>query len=99
LLEKLLLSVLLVTLLPREVLLSGNLLNLRLVKTRDIDLLGCGNNVAGINSSEGNTIDLERAGNEKNALREMVQEDDTLSTETTSEKNENGTRSESRAGS
>jgi hypothetical protein len=72
LLEKLLLSVLLVTLLPREVLLSGNLLNLRLVKTRYIDLLGCGNNVAGIDSSERNTIDLERAGNEKNALREMV---------------------------
>jgi hypothetical protein len=99
LLEKLLLSVLLVTLLPRKVLLSGNLLNLRLVKTRDIDLLGCGNNVAGVNSSEGNTIDLERASNEKNALREMVQENDTLSTETTREKDENSAWSESRAGS
>ena len=98
-LEKLFLSVLLVALLPREVLLSGNLLNLRLVKTRDINLLGCGNNVAGINSSEGNTIDLEWTSNKKNTLREMVQKDDTLSTETTREKDENGTRSESRAGS
>jgi hypothetical protein len=91
--EELFLSLLLITLLPREVLLSGNLLNLRFVKTRDIDLLRCGNNVASINSSEGNTVNLEWAGNKKNTLREMVQEDDTLSTETTREEDQNGTRS------
>jgi hypothetical protein len=56
-------------------------------------------NVAGVNSSEGNTVDLEWAGNEKDTLGEVLLEDDTLATETTSEENENSTRSKACTGS
>jgi hypothetical protein len=68
LLEELLLSLLLVTLLSRKVLVTGNLINLLRINTRQIDFLGCGDNVAGIDSSQGNTVDLEWTSNEEDAL-------------------------------
>jgi len=68
LLEELLLSLFLVTLLSRKVLVTGNLVNLLRINTRQIDFLGGGDNVAGIDSSQRNTIDLERTCNEKDAL-------------------------------
>jgi len=68
LLEELLLSLLLITLLSRKVLVTSDLINLLRINTRQIDFLGCGDNVAGIDSSQRNTIDLERTSNEKDAL-------------------------------
>lgn len=58
-----------------------------------------GDNVAGIDSSEGNTVDFERAGNEENALREVLQENHALTTETTSKKDKDGTGDKSGTGS
>ena len=68
LLEELLLSLLLVTLLSRKVLVTGNLINFLRINTRQIDFLGRGDNVAGIDSSQRNTIDLEWTSNEEDAL-------------------------------
>lgn len=56
--------------------------------------MGGGDNIAGVDSSERDTVDLERTGNEENTLVEVVQEDDTLATESTSEKDKDGTRGE-----
>jgi hypothetical protein len=68
LLEELLLSFLLVTLLSRKILVTSNLIDLLRVNTRQIDLLGCGDNVTGVDSSQRNTVNLEGAGNEKDTL-------------------------------
>jgi hypothetical protein len=64
----LLLSLLLVTLLSRKVLVTSDLINLLRINTRQIDLLGCGNNVTGVDSSQRNTVNLEGTGYEKDAL-------------------------------
>ena len=91
LLEESLLTLLLALLLPGEVVLATNLLNNGTVNTADVDLgLGC-DNVAGVNSSERNAVDLEWSGNEKDTLGKGLEENDTLATETTSEKDQNGT--------
>ena len=94
LLEELIFTLLLVTLLPGKVLLTSDLVNLLLVNTRQIDLVRCGDNVAGVDSAKRNTVNLEWASNEENTLGECLQEDDTLSTETTSEENEDSAGSE-----
>jgi len=100
LLEEFLLSLLLlVGLLPGEVLLGSYLINLLLVETGEIDLLGSGDNIAGVDSSEGNTVDLEWTSDEDDTLREVLQEDNALAAETASEEDEDGTGSESWAGS
>lgn len=91
LLEELLLSLLLVTLLSGEVLLSRNLLDLGGVNTGDVNLLRSGDNVASVHSAEWDTVDLEWTSNEENALLEVLKKDDTLAAETTGEKDENGT--------
>jgi hypothetical protein len=94
LLEESFLSLLLVGLLPSEVLLRGDLLNLRLVNASQIDLLGCGDHVAGIDSSERDAVDLERASDEEDTLGKVLQEDDALAAEATSEQDEHGTGSQ-----
>lgn len=97
LLEELGLAGLLVGRLTGEVLLIGDLLDLLGVNTRDINLVGCGDNVAGVDAADGDTVDLEWASDEENTLVEGVQEDDTLATEATSEENEDGAGNEGRA--
>ena len=94
LLEELLLSLLLVGLLPSKVLLRGNLVNLRLVDTSQINLLGCGDHVAGVNSSKWYTVDLEGAGDQEDTLWKVLQEDDALAAETTSKEDEHGAGSQ-----
>merc|ERR1712225_117399 len=78
----------------REVLCVRGLLNLLRVNTSEVDLLGSGDNVAGVDSAEGDTVNLEWASDEENTLVGGVQEDDTLATETASEEDENGTGGE-----
>lgn len=91
LLEERLLSLLLVTLLPSKVLVTRNLINLLRVNTGQIDLVRGSDNVAGVDAAEGNTVDLERAGDEEDALAKVLQEDDALATEAASEEDEDGT--------
>ena len=57
--------------------------------------MGSGDNIAGIDSSEGDTVDLEWASDEQDTLVEVLQEDDALATETASEEDEDGTGLES----
>lgn len=56
--------------------------------------MGCGDNVAGVDSAERDTVDLEWAGNQENTLGEVLQEDDALATETASEEDQNSTGGE-----
>jgi hypothetical protein len=60
--------------------------------------VGSSDNVAGVDAAEGNTVDFERTSNEENTLAEVLQEDDTLATETTSEENKDGTGGEGFSG-
>jgi hypothetical protein len=57
--------------------------------------LGCSDNVAGVNTAEGNTVDFEGTGNEENTLAEVLQENDALAAEATSEEDEDGAGGES----
>jgi hypothetical protein len=97
LLEELSLSGLFLRGLMGEVLRAGDLLNLLGVNPRDIDLVRCGDDVTGVDAADWDTVDLEWASDEENTLVEVVQEDDTLAAETTSEENENGAGDEGRA--
>lgn len=92
--EECFLTLLLLTSFPSKVGWLRNLVNLLLVNARDVDLVGCRNDVAGVDSSERNAVNLEWAGNEKDTLGKVLQEDDTLAAEATSEEDEDGARSE-----
>lgn len=80
-----------------KVLVAGDLLDLLGIDTRDIDLVGGGDNVAGVDAADWDTVDLEWASNEENTLVKVVQEDDALATETASEEDENGSWDEGSA--
>lgn len=90
LLEELGLTGLLGGTLASEVLLAGDLLDLLGINTGDIDLVGGGDNVAGVDTADWDTVDLEWASDEEDTLVKVVQEDDALATETASEEDENG---------
>lgn len=90
LLEESLLARLLLGLLANEVLGLGDLVNLGSVDTGEVNLLGGGDDVSGVDSSQGNTVDLEGASDEEDTLVEGLQEDDTLAAETASEQDQDG---------
>lgn len=98
LLEESLLTGLLLGLLGGEVLGLSNLVDLGLVDASEIDLLGSGDDVAGVDATKGNTVNLERAGDEKDTLVESLKEDDALATETASEEDQDGAGDEGAAG-
>lgn len=98
LLEESLLTGLLLGLLSGEVLGLSNLVDLGLVDAGEIDLLGSGDDVAGVDATKGNTVDLEGAGDEKDTLVESLKEDDALATETASEEDQDGAGHEGAAG-
>ena len=64
--------------------------NLALVETVQVNLVGGGDDVSRIDSSQGNTVDLEGAGNEEDTLVEGLQEDNALAPEAASEESEDG---------
>lgn len=97
LLEELGLASLLGGTLASEVLLAGDLLDLLGINTGDIDLVGGGDNVAGVDAADWDTVDLEWASDEEDTLVKVVQEDDALATETASEEDENGSWDEGSA--
>ena len=88
-LEEFLLTLLL-SVLPCKVLVSSYLIYLLLINARQVNLVGCGDYIAGIDSSERNAVDFEWTGDEENTLLECLEEDDTLAAETTSEEDEDG---------
>lgn len=92
-LEKLLLIGLLGLLLLGEVgiVVLGN------INTLEIDLGGGGDNVAGVDAAEGDTVDLEGAGDEDDTLLKGLEVDDALAAETTGEDDDDGTGDEGRA--
>lgn len=90
LLEESLLASLLLGLLSDEVLGLGDLLNLLLVDSGQVNLLGCGDDVSGVDPAQGHTVDLEGTGNEEDTLVEVLQEDDALATEAASEEDQDG---------
>lgn len=64
---------------------------------RDINLGLGGNDICGIDALQRNTVDLVGAGDEKQAGFELLQEDDTATSEFTGQKDQNGTGSDRRA--
>ncbi len=90
-LEKGLLSGLLLGLLGREVLGLGNLVDLLLVHAGYVDLLRRRDHVLGIDSSQGDAVDFERAGDEEDALVESLEEHDALAPEATGKEDQDGT--------
>jgi hypothetical protein len=99
LLEESLLTGLLLGLLGGEVLGLGNLIHLLLVKTGEVNLVGGGDDVSGVNPSQGYTVDLEGAGDQEDTLIEDLKENDALAAEATGKKNQDGTGLEGLAGS
>jgi hypothetical protein len=91
LLEESLLTSLLLGLLGGEVLGLRNLLNLLLVEAADVDLVGGGDNVAGVDAAQGNTVDLEGTGNQEDTLVKGLDKDDTLAAEAAGEQDQDGT--------
>lgn len=91
LLEESLLGLLLGGLVLGEVILGGDLLKGLGVNSGDIDTGAGGDNVAGVDTAEGNTVDLEGAGDEEDTLVEVLEENDTLATEAASEEDQDGT--------
>lgn len=68
----------------------GDLVDLLGVQTGDIDLVRGGDDISGVDSSQGNTVDLEGAGDEENTLVEGLEEDDALAAEATGEEDQDG---------
>ena len=62
------------------------------VDARDVDDSGGCDDVAGVYAAEGNTVELEGAGNEDDAAREGLQIDNALSTEPAGEDDEDCAR-------
>jgi hypothetical protein len=73
-----------------EVLWLRDLLNLLRLYTRDVDLVGCGDDVSGVDSSERDAVDLEGPGDEQDTLVEGLEEDDALASESAGQENQNG---------
>ena len=97
--EELLLALLLLALFPSEVLVTSYFINLLLINAGEIDLVGCGNNVAGVDSSERNTVDFEWTCDEENTLLECLEENDTFAAESTSKEDEDSAGGKSCSGS
>lgn len=91
LLEESVLASLVLNLVASEVLGLGDLLDLLLVQTSNVNLDGCGNDVTGVHTAQGNTVDLEGASDQKDTLLEGLDEDNTLATEAASKQDQDGT--------
>lgn len=94
-LEECFLAGLLLGLFANKVLVCSYFIDLCLINTSEIDLLGSSDNIAGVDSAKRNTVDFEWTSDEENTLGDVLQEDDTLTTETTSEEDKDGTGSKS----
>ena len=62
------------------------------VDTGDVDLGRGGNDVSGVDSSQGDTVDLEGTGDQQGVVFEVLKVHHSLAAETTGEEDEHGTR-------
>jgi hypothetical protein len=90
LLEESLLALLLLRLALGEVTSLAGLLHNAIVDTSKVHLGRGRDNISGVDPSEGDAVDFERTGNEEDTLLEVLEEDDTLATETTGEEDDDG---------
>ena len=91
LLEKRILTRLVGGLVLGEVAVLASLLQDLLVYTLDVDAGGGSNDIASVDPSQRNAINLERTGDEENTLGKVLEDNDALATETTSKEDDNGT--------
>ena len=64
------------------------------VQARNIHHGRCGDHVAVVDAAQRDAIRLERAGDQKNALLKVSEEDDALAAEATGEEDQDGARRE-----
>ena len=57
-----------------------------------VDLGACRDDIGLVNTLQWHAVDLERAGNEEQAGRQLLEEDDSLATELASKEDEDGAR-------
>lgn len=62
------------------------------IDARNINLGRGSNDVRLVHPTQGNTVDFVGAGNQEQTRRQLLEEDDALSTETTSKEDEDGSR-------
>jgi hypothetical protein len=91
LLEESILARLVCGLVLGEVALLGSLLQDTLIDTLDVDGGRGSDDIAGVYSSQRNAVNLEGTGDEENTLGKVLEENDTLAAETTSEEDDDGT--------
>jgi hypothetical protein len=73
---------------------GGDLLKGLLVDTLKLDAATGSDHVASVHSAKRNTVDLERTGDQKHTLGQVLEEDHSLSAEATSEEDKDSTRLE-----
>lgn len=90
-LEESLLGLLLLGFLLGEVVGGRDLLNGGSVNTLEVDLAASSDHVAGVDSSERDTVDLEGTGNEEDTLGQVLEEHNALTAEAASEEDQDAT--------
>ena len=74
-----------------EVTILAGLLQDTLIDTLDVDSGRGSNNIASVYSSQRNAVNFEGTGDKEDTLGQVLEENDTLATETTSEEDDDGT--------
>ncbi len=77
-----------------EVAVLASLLHNLLVYALEVDAGGGGNDISGVYSSKGNTVNFEGTGNKEDTLGEVLEDNDALAAEATSKEDDDGTRLE-----
>lgn len=74
-----------------EVAVLAGLLHNLLVYALQVDAGRGGNDISGVYSAKGNTVDFEGTGNKEDTLGEVLEDDDALAAEATSKEDDDGT--------
>jgi hypothetical protein len=98
LLEESILSGLVCGLVLGEVALLRGLLQDTLINTLDVDGGGGSDDIAGVDTAQGNAVNLEGTGDEEDTLGKVLEDNDTLAAEATSEEDDDGTGLEGSTG-
>jgi hypothetical protein len=80
-----------------EVAVLASLLHNLLVYALQVDAGRGGDDISGVYSSKGNTVDFEGTGNKEDTLGEVLEDNDALAAEATSKEDDDGTGLERRA--
>lgn len=90
--ERLLALLALRTLLSHKVLWAGHFVQDRSIDAADVYFRSCSDHISCVHPSKRYAVDLEWACNQEGTLVEVLEEDDSLSSESTSEENEDRAR-------